>query len=48
MSMRWALRFLDRPITWVYTFWIWGPRCTEFEPLCPTCQRWAERDALFE
>ena len=46
--MRRVLGFLDRPISWIYTQWIWGPRCSEFEVECCTCRKWAAHDELFK
>jgi hypothetical protein len=37
----------DRVISWLYTRKIWGPRCSEFEPECPCCDRWKQHDELF-
>jgi hypothetical protein len=37
----------DRLISWLYTRRIWGPRCSEYEPGCPCCERWRQHDDLF-
>lgn len=47
MNSRVILGFLDRPISWLYTWWIWGPRCPDFDSECHTCARWAAHDEMF-
>lgn len=37
----------DRLISWLYTRRIWGPRCTEYAPGCPCCDRWRQHDEMF-
>lgn len=45
--MRSFFCFLDRPISWLFTYWIYGPRCTEFMPECCVCEEWARHDEMF-
>lgn len=45
--MRNLLRFLNRPISWLYTRLLFGSRCSDYEKLCPSCGAWKEHDELF-
>lgn len=35
---------IDRFISWLYTRRIWGKRCNEYDPDCPSCEAWATHD----
>ncbi len=37
----------DRVVSWFYIRRIWGTRCSDYEPECHCCRRWAEHDWLF-
>lgn len=37
----------DRLVSWHYTRRIFEPRCSAYEPACPSCKRWREHDDLF-
>ena len=39
--------FIDRIISWVYVWKIWGSRCSEIEEDCICCQKWMEHDETF-
>lgn len=38
---------MDRLVSWFYIRRIWGDRCRETMPGCPTCDKWAEHDEIF-
>ena len=39
---------IDRFISWLYIWKIWGSRCSEFEPTCIICKEWARHDWVFK
>lgn len=40
-------RQIDRFISWLYIYRLWGSRCSDFDKDCPTCQHWKEHDECF-
>jgi len=34
-------------ISWLYISRMWGYRCEEYDPDCPTCSHWKDHDELF-
>ncbi len=45
--MRNIFSFLDRPISWLYTRWIFGARCPENFRGCVVCDQWVVHDDLW-
>lgn len=43
----WVGWHFDRFVSWYSTKRLWGDRCSDFEPLCHTCQMWALHDDVF-
>ncbi len=37
----------DRALSWLYVRQVWGGRCPENVKGCPSCDKWAEHDWLF-
>lgn len=38
---------IDRLISWIYINRLWGRRCSDYEPECPSCREWAMHDWMF-
>ena len=39
---------LDRWLSWLYTWRLFGSRCIDFDPHCHCCAAWASHDELFD
>lgn len=39
--------WLDHFLSWLYTYRLWGPRCSDYEPTCACCEAWKVHDEIF-
>lgn len=38
---------LGQALSWLYTRFLFGERCSETMEGCPVCDKWAEHDDIF-
>lgn len=41
------MKTLDRLLSWLYTWRMFGTRCPDYDAECHCCKAWREHDELF-